>query len=269
MGSRKALFFDVDGTLLSEETKQAPESAVRAVNRARQMGHLAFINSGRVSKLLDPVRKLVDMDGCLCGCGTYITLGDKELYARKVPHETGLMVRKALTECGMGGILEGKGGCHFPEKIRMPQLQGIRDSIGQIGCVSPLPLEDTGYDFDKFCCVTDEDSEKERFFELVKDEFQIIDRGHDFWEFVPRGHSKATAVQMILDRFNIPLEDAYVFGDSTNDLPMFTYAKNAVLMGKHDRELEPYASFVTKTVEEDGVEYAMKALGIISDLENT
>ena len=48
-----------------------------------------------------------------------------------------------------------------------------------------------------------------------------------------------------------------------NDLSMFEFAENAVLMGKHDKGLEPYATFVTKTVEEDGVAWAMKELGII------
>ena len=34
------------------------------------------------------------------------------------------------------------------------------------------------------------------------------------------------------------------------------------LMGKHDRELEEYAEFITRTVEEDGIAYAMERLGL-------
>ena len=41
---RKALFFDVDGTLLSEINRTVPESAVRAVSEARRLGHVVFIN---------------------------------------------------------------------------------------------------------------------------------------------------------------------------------------------------------------------------------
>ena len=69
MSSRKALFFDVDGTLLDEKTRRIPESAVKAVQEARRQGHLAFVNSGRVSRLLDSVRDMIEMDGWLCGCG--------------------------------------------------------------------------------------------------------------------------------------------------------------------------------------------------------
>ena len=61
----------------------------------------------------------------------------------------------------------------------------------------------------------------------------------------------------------IGLEDAWVFGDSANDLDMFQYVPNTVLMGKHDKVLEQYATFVTKTVEADGIEYAMKNLGLL------
>lgn len=51
-------------------------------------------------------------------------------------------------------------------------------------------------------------------------------------------------------------------GDSSNDLAMFAYADNAVLMHDHDKVLEPYATFVTKRVEEDGIAWAMQELGL-------
>lgn len=44
----KALFYDIDGTLLSEKTRRVPESAVQALKEARRQGHLVFINTGRV-----------------------------------------------------------------------------------------------------------------------------------------------------------------------------------------------------------------------------
>ena len=34
-------------------------------------------------------------------------------------------------------------------------------------------------------------------------------------------------------------------------------------MGRHDSVLDPYAEFVTKTVENDGIAYAMKHYGLI------
>lgn len=264
MGNRKALFFDVDGTLLGDFSGRIPQSAINAIGEARRMGHLAFVNSGRTYRLLDAVRAQIELDGYLCGCGTHIILGEKELYARSIPKDTAARIKKALKDCRMEGVLEGKDGCHFTrEKSWIPQLERMRAGIGRAGCIAPGFLEDEGYEFDKFCCVTDGESDVKEFSRRLEGEFQIIDRGNHFWECVPIGHSKATAIRMILDHYGLELEDAYVFGDSTNDISMFAYAKNAVLMGGHDKELEPYATFVTRKVEEDGVAYAMKALGII------
>ena len=40
----KALFFDIDGTLLSEITKEIPQSALDALKKTAEKGNLTFIN---------------------------------------------------------------------------------------------------------------------------------------------------------------------------------------------------------------------------------
>ena len=45
--NRAALFFDIDGTVLSEITKEIPASTVDALKRAHDAGHFLFINTGR------------------------------------------------------------------------------------------------------------------------------------------------------------------------------------------------------------------------------
>lgn len=40
---RAILFFDIDGTVLSEVTKEVPQSAIEAMEKARAEGHLLFI----------------------------------------------------------------------------------------------------------------------------------------------------------------------------------------------------------------------------------
>ena len=42
-----ALFFDIDGTILSEITHEIPESALVALRKAQENGHKTFINTGR------------------------------------------------------------------------------------------------------------------------------------------------------------------------------------------------------------------------------
>ena len=57
------MFFDIDGTLLSEITGQVPESARQALAQARARGHLVFVNTGRTYGELGKIRNLVEPDG--------------------------------------------------------------------------------------------------------------------------------------------------------------------------------------------------------------
>ena len=109
----------------------------------------------------------------------------------------------------------------------------------------------------------DEQSDKERFFELMEDHFAVIDRGGNTYELAQKSFSKATACEYMVQKFGADREDVYVFGDSMNDLSMFEYAVHTVAMGKHAPGLTPYTEFVTKTVEEGGIAWAMKHYGLI------
>lgn len=261
---RKALFFDVDGTLLSEKTKKVPDSAIRALTEARRLGHLVFINSGRVYSHLEQIRKLVEVDGYLCGCGTYVRKGDKILYSYQIPREIGIQIKEAADRFGAIAVLESEAGCYMqdpPDKNDM--ISKFRDGLKKEGVLIEKPWRENDYQFSKMCVFLDADADKEGFLGALQPHMQVIDRGSEFYECVPVGHTKATAIAVVLDAYGIGKQNSYVFGDSMNDLPMFEFAENAVLMGEHDKELEEYASFITRSVEDDGVAFAMEQLGII------
>lgn len=260
--SRKALFFDIDGTLLSEVNRRVPESARAALAKTRSLGNLVFVNTGRAYGSLEPMIKAVTADGWLCGCGTYIEAEGQELYHRIIPKEQAQRLVKEAEDCDIDIILEGKDGCYFCSATsRLANGRQIRENMAF--SVRSCCWKETGGDFEKFCIITDEQSDKVRFFRSMGLDIDIMNRGGGFYECVPAGHSKAGAVDLILKHYDIPLRDAYVFGDSCNDLSMFEHVPNAVLMGKHDKVLEPHASFRTKTVEQDGIAYAMAKLGLI------
>ena len=92
----KALFFDIDGTLIDNETKQVPKSALKAIKEARQAGHLTFINTGRVECIIGNIKSRFQMDGYICGCGTQIVVGDKTIFDKRVDHKRGIEIKKLL-----------------------------------------------------------------------------------------------------------------------------------------------------------------------------
>ena len=63
--------------------------------------------------------------------------------------------------------------------------------------------------------------------------------------------------------FNIDDKNSYAFGDSNNDIDMLNRVTNSVVMGNGNPQLFENATFVTKDIDEDGIEYAMKHLNII------
>ncbi len=103
---KAALFFDVDGTLIDEQTKIVPESTLRALKQARENGHLVFINTGRTScNTLDSM-KHIPVDGYVCGCGTEIIYQGNVLMHSTLTKEQCRRYIQVIQECHMEGVLE-------------------------------------------------------------------------------------------------------------------------------------------------------------------
>lgn len=262
MTGNKLLFFDVDGTLIDEK-HEMPSSTAEALRRARERGHRVFVNSGRMSSLLRQVSAMAEFDGLLCGCGTELLLGDRQLYYYVMPGELKLKVQEAVERYDIDVILEGKNGCYFrPQPSRFAELERSRVLIAAEQGLGSEPY-DGEYEVSKFCFFADEQSRMAQMQQEFSPFFDLIDRGGGFWEAVPLGHDKGRAVQQVLEHLGAQEEDAYVFGDSSNDVGMFRVCRNAIAMGRHDAVLSPLASFVTKTVEEDGIAWALRHFGLI------
>ncbi len=255
---RAVLFFDIDGTLLSERTGEIPDSAVEALEMARKAGHLLFINTGRTICSVPAEIRRLPFDGYLCGCGTSIIYRDEVLFENSLSESRGKAVIEKLIECNVGGIAEGPEDVYFPGYIsRFDKLETTRRYFRRKGMGVECPLERADFTYDKLFIYADEQSDLKGFLDFIKDDMEALIRGDNAYEVVQKNYSKATACRFILDRFGIAKENAYVFGDSSNDLSMFEFADHAVAMGRHDPVLEPHAEYVTATVEEDGIAHAL------------
>ena len=65
-----------------------------------------------------------------------------------------------------------------------------------------------------------------------------------------------------MDCFQAPYSDAVVFGDSYNDLSMFTDDWTKVAMGNAVQPLKDRADYITTAVDDDGIYNACEALGL-------
>lgn len=261
---KKALFFDIDGTLLSEVTGKVPESARKAVEEAVNKGHLCFINTGRTRCSLPLEVKGIPFSGYLCGCGTQILYGDEQLYSHRISRERRKELVECILSCKAEAVLEGREDCYFSsQRYRFEQVESLRRYFRKMGIGIEKYFDREEVDFDKFIVYVDRQTDQETLFARMERDMAIIDRRGGLYEIVPKECSKATAIRRVLDHFQIPLDHAYVFGDSNNDLAMFQCVPHAIAMKKHDPALELFTEYITASVEEDGIACAMKHYGLI------
>ena len=182
----------------------------------------------------------------------------------EIEKQRGIELLRKAKECNLGVIAEGQEDCYFPGHIsRFDRLESTRRYFASRGIGIEQSLESERFEYDKLFVYVDDKSDFDSFREYLGDDMEALDRGGKAYEVIQKGFSKATACQFIMEKYGLDASRAYVFGDSSNDLAMFEYAEHAIAMGRHDSVLDPYAEFVTKTVENDGIAYAMKHYGLI------
>lgn len=264
MSERKILFFDIDGTLITNDGRRIfPENTKEALRLARENGHLLFINTGRVKCNVDDFILEAGFDGLVCGCGTYIIYRDEVLFhnslERKLCHETAERCR----QYGLSAIFEYADHTGFDKELDMKGRNEILEYFKGMGRKLIDDIASEEFVFDKFTAWYDERSNLAAFQNYVSQYFDYIEREGNFCEIVPKGFSKATGIQFLLDYFQIPLHNAYVFGDSNNDLQMMQYVEHSIAMGGCTDEIRRIASYVTDDVTEGGIYNAMKHFALI------
>ena len=82
----KAVFFDIDGTLVSFKTHRVPDSAKRAIAALRAKGVRVFIASGRQLLAINNLEDL-QFDGYVTLNGGYCIVGEQVIYKHSMPSE--------------------------------------------------------------------------------------------------------------------------------------------------------------------------------------
>lgn len=262
---RKAIFFDIDGTIWNND-QWIPDSTREAFVRMKERGHHLFISSGRTRVFIPDTELLpLGFDGILAGCGTYGEFQKEVKFYHHIPHEKILRVNDFLRSVDAAYILEGRDFLYldeerFPEESPFPRQ--LRDSMGE-KLIRVTGNEDR-LEVSKFCANYLEDADQQQELERVLEpDYTVIHRGGNFMEIVPRGFNKATGIQEICKILGIAHEDTYSFGDSTNDLDMLEYTAHSVAMGDGMQQAKDAAEYVTAPLAEDGIFKACEHYGLI------
>ncbi len=259
----KIIFFDIDGTLTESGRDQMPESTREAIRIARANGHICMINTGRTKRLVgEELTGQMEFDGLLLGCGTEIEYRGERLMHKTFSMQESQTILRALKKYHVDAILEGSREDYAPRGEEV-FTQTFHDMAEEIAERKYDFYANAPGNFDKLYVYAESPEEMEGMKQELSALLDFIEREHGFYELVPAGYSKATAIQYITDYLKIPMKDTVAIGDSNNDLPMLKYAHTSIAMGNSSQDVLETADYVTTDVDKDGIWNALKWLGVL------
>lgn len=255
----KAVFFDIDGTLVSFKTHRVPDSAKRAIAALRAKGVRVFIASGRQLLAINNLEDL-QFDGYVTLNGGYCIVGEQVIYKHSMPPEDMVSLVQYMEE-------REDFPCIFVHEnaFCINYTDERTDEVFRLlNFPQPptLPLREavTG---DIFQLVAFFTKEQEKAIMAVMPHCEATRWNPLFSDVIPKGSSKQVGVDKMLDYFGISLEESMAFGDGGNDVLMLKHVGIGVAMGNAEDEVKLTAGYVTDSVDEDGIEKALRHFGVI------
>ena len=261
------LFFDIDGTLF-DDSRKLPPSVLPSLEKARENGHLLFINTGRTLCNMDHRLDGFPIDGWIMGCGTRVVFRGETLQSMEYDPARSLRLRQVLLDLKVPVTYECDTAMYFdPLAPDHPAIPRFREFARSHGIDRTLSETDPEFRVVKMFCFSetrDLIGRLEKATAAIGMPYTAIDRGHGGWEVTPSAFSKGTGIDLIRERLNVALDDCYAFGDSMNDMTMFEHVGHSIAMGNAPESVRSACSWVTARPEEDGIRKAMIRFGIIA-----
>lgn len=242
---RKAIFLDIDGTLIGKGDRPSQYDIDQLV-AARKRGHMFFLNTGRSYGFLPQSLRTADyIDGVIAGGGAHVVLHGKTVYHRTIPEDI-------LCEVSALYLRLGKW-CQF---------EGETDNYRVIddGKLKPITSPDDFRGRYKGAQITKitmegEVGEEER---RVLHPFFYIYKMPTYSEGIIRGESKTLGIKRVLDAIHIPMENTIGIGDSANDIEMIMNVGFGIAMNNAVTELKQIAKATTDDCYHNGVGKAIR-----------
>lgn len=258
---KSIIFFDIDGTLLTEEERTLPESAKKAIFKLKELGHEVAISTGRAKFLFEDLRKELDIDTYICYNGQYVVFRGEVIYANTISPA-------ALDELTAFALNKNHPVVYMNDKRMTTNVPNdhpyIQESISTLK-VDAYPSQEQ--DFVKHNKIYqgllfNTEGEEATYQETFTD-FDFIRWHPKSVDVLPKGVSKAIGIKKLLEYLDFPPERQYAFGDGLNDLEMLRMIPNGVAMGNALPEVKETAAYVTKDVSDDGILYGLQMVGLL------
>ena len=257
-----ALFFDIDGTLVSFESHQIPPSTILALTQAKANGHKVFIATGRPPIIITNLGAIEHLiDGYVTTNGALCFVGDKVVSCKHIPTDEARLVVEDSIEKNYGVIVIGE------KDVAVLDPKGDVDMIfRQHLAVENLNLaKPVEYVLQQRIMQITPFFDKEYEVELMQRLPGCTSgRWHPaFTDITAMGADKGEGVLAMARHLGFDPKYTMAFGDGGNDTSMIRTAGVGVAMGNAIDDLKKEADFVTTSVDEDGILNALRHYGLI------
>lgn len=257
----KAIFFDIDGTLVSFKTHRVPGETMEALRALKEKGIKIFIATGRSGILMKEVGTIdPDMfDGVITFNGQYCRAGSKVVYSHPIPHGNVLAGIRFFDTCDIPCIFEGPDfvviNSHNEVALRSAAMLDMR---------LPAPTDlHLIKDMENIQLIFFGDAQQEKALLEVMPSCESTRWHPDFTDIIPKGGGKHIGMQKMLAHFGISREECMAFGDGENDITMLQYAATGIAMGNASQAVKDISDYITTGVDEGGIPAALRHFGLI------
>lgn len=258
---QEAVFFDIDGTLISYETHTMPESTIRALNQLREKGVKLFVATGRPKMMMKFLDEYFLFDAYISLNGQYCYNETEVIYKRAIPQKA---LRKLLA------IMDKQPfACTFIEENEM-YANYIDDLVVEHCNVTNQPLppvkpienifENDILQFIAFI-QTEEEGKCLKKLPLLS----VSRTLRVSYDVMPSGGGKVCGIEAVLAYYGIDKKDIMAFGDGENDADMLSYAGLGIAMGNATLSAKKSADYVTDNIDQDGIMKALIHFGMIDE----
>ena len=277
----KLIFLDIDGTLTSPGSNIPPDSALAAIREARANGHKVFLCTGRNHAMLSPLLDYGCFDGAVASGGGYVFCGENVLYDCPMSEQQKETALRLFKEQGVFRTIEARDAAYCDEGLAdflneasggNSELVRWRKALEKDLGIRPMREYDGRplYKVIFMCSSVDqlapaiEALEKEFYF-LVQD---VAAANCINGELINRKFDKGLGIRRMAEALDFPIEDTVGFGDSMNDLEMIETVGTSVCMANGSPQLKRKSDLVCPAVEEDGLAWGFRELGLVKSDKN-